>query len=389
MRLAICHPYVIPARGGCETYIRDLTRRLTADGHEVHLLACRWDPAALPASVQLHQLPQPGRVRFLRPWRFSAACRDALAEGRHDLSISFDKVCGTDVLYPQGGLHAAGIEYGVRKLRSPLRRAIARGLRKLDLAHHSFRLLERRQYPPQRLPFVLVNSEFVRRHFLEHYGISPSRVEVLYSAIDPDRFAAVDRPARRLLQRQRWGLRADEPVALFVAMNYRLKGLEPLLRALPLVPAEAGLRLVVVGDPRTARYRRLAAGLGVSDRVTFAGFASDPRDHFFAADLLVHPTFYDPCSLVVLEARACGLPVITTRYNGASELLDPPHDGLVIQDPHDAAELAGALRTFADPARRRSAAAAALVNSKEWTWDRHYRLLLQMLAQAAQRKRAA
>ena len=49
--------------------------------------------------------------------------------------------------------------------------------------------------------------------------------------------------------------------------------------------------------------------------------AREMRNAYFAADFLVHPTFYDPCSLVVLEALACGLPVITTRANGASELL--------------------------------------------------------------------
>ena len=94
--------------------------------------------------------------------------------------------------------------------------------------------------------------------------------------------------------------------------------------------------------------------------VRFHGFMPDPRNAYFAADLLVHPTFYDPCSLVVQEALACGLPVITSRHNGDAELLDPPHEGLVIDDPHDSGALAGALNYFLDAGKRQTAGRAAL-----------------------------
>src|SRR5205823_7588956 len=133
------------------------------------------------------------------------------------------------------------------------------------------------------------------------------------------------------------------------AMNYRLKGLEPLLHALALTP---GLKLVVAGSPKIDSWRWLARRLGVAERVVFAGPAVDVRRIFFAADLHVHPTFYDPCSSVVLEALACGLPVITSRYNGAAELMHPPREGLVVSDPHDHAALAAALTHLLDPVRR-------------------------------------
>ena len=148
-------------------------------------------------------------------------------------------------------------------------------------------------------------------------------------------------------------------------------------------------RLAIVGNPQTGPYRRLAKRLGIAANVRFLGFSSDPRNAYFAADLLVHPTFYDPCSLVVQEAMACGLPVITTRFNGAAELLDPPTDGLVIRDPHDRDELAGAISYFLDPVRRQKAARAALRGGQKWTFDEHYRQLVRLLGEAAQRKRAA
>src|SRR5262249_46579712 len=103
MNIAFCYESVLPTRGGCETYIAGLARRLAADGHELHLYACRWDPDALPASVVYHPVRVPRRPRFLRPWYFGAACRRLLAGAGHQVTVGFDKISGTDVLYPQGG----------------------------------------------------------------------------------------------------------------------------------------------------------------------------------------------------------------------------------------------------------------------------------------------
>jgi UDP-glucose:(heptosyl)LPS alpha-1,3-glucosyltransferase len=389
LRLAICHPNVIPARGGCETYAADLTRRLIAAGHQVDLYASRWDEAALPREVQYHRVPEVGWPRFLRPWRWSAACREVRRGQQHDLSLGFDKVLDVDVIYPLGGLHVASVEHTRGKLRSPFLRGLARTVRAFDPSHRSFCWFERHQYLSPRPPFVIANSEFVRHHFQQYLGIPSDRVAVLHCAIDPLRFVAADQPARRAAMRQSWGASPDEVIALFVAMNYRLKGLDPLLHAVALMPAVSAFRLVVVGNPSTDHYRSLARRLGIESRVHFHGFVKDPRDLFFGADFLVHPTFYDPCSLVVLEARACGLPVITTAFNGASELLDPPHDGLVVRNPHDTEALVGAVRYFLDPVQRKAASAAARQRAQLWTWDTHFQRLLALLNRAATRKQAA
>src|SRR5207245_404810 len=199
----------------------------------------------------------------------------------------------------------------------------------------------------------------VRGHFQHFYGIQPGDVRVIRSSIDPNRFAEADRPRRRMECRDRWGLRPDETVALFAAMNYRLKGLEPLLHAVRLLPAGHSFRLLIVGDRRTRGYQRQARRLGVADRVRFVGHCPDMRNAYFAADFLVHPTFYDPCSLVVLEALACGLPVITSRFNGAAELLTPPREGFVIDNPHDHRQLADCITQLLDSSRRTACARAA------------------------------
>ncbi len=393
MNIALCHESVLPRRGGCETYIASLAHRLVADGHEVHLYARRHDASALPAGLHCHRVHVPRLPRFLRPWYFGAACRRELARADHEVSIGFDKVIGTDVLYLQGGVYAASVDFNLLKYRSPLVQRLARSLKWLDLAHLSFLALERQQFGrPETLQVAI--SSMTCRHMESWYGVDPDNLRVLHIAPLPERFDESDRPRRRHEARQRWQLAPAQVTALFAGMNYRLKGLEPLLHALhrlgPKAPA-----LVVVGTSATASFERLARRLGLADRVRFAGYCPDMRDAYFAADLLVHPTFYDPCSNVVLEALACGLPVITTRNNGASELLRPPGEngacaeGLVLDDPHNHARLAWGLEQLLDPARRAACARSARQTAAGWSFEDHYHGLLAILEEAAQRKRRA
>jgi UDP-glucose:(heptosyl)LPS alpha-1,3-glucosyltransferase len=370
-------------------YIADLARRLAADRHEVHLFACRWDPAALPPSTIYHPLSAARGPRFLRPWLFGMACRLALREHLDLVSIGFDKTWGLDILYPLGGLHAASVAHNLRKHRRPWIRTLARLVKGADLAHHAFSRLERRQYLGSDRPLVVANSRMVQRHFQEYYGIPTTAVRVVHSACDPARFVEDDRPARRQAFREQWGLGPNEPVAAFVAMNCRLKGLEPLLHAVRRLPAEMPFRLLVAGNPRTSRWERLARRLGIADRVRFIGYCADTRNCYFAADFLVHPTFYDPCSLVVLEAMACGLPVITTRCNGASELFSEPAEGYVVDDPHDDERLAWCIEQLLDPKRRLAAGQSARRRAAQWTFDAHYRQMLDVFGEAGTRKAQA
>ncbi len=388
MNIAFCYEHVLPARGGCGTYISDLARRLVADRHEVHLYACTWDADALPEEVHYHGLPTPRGPRFSRPWRFGAACLKALDGAGHDVTVGFDKTWGQDVLYPQGGLHAASVEHNLHKYAGRMTRKLVRLARWFDLAHWSYTALEEKQYLGSVRPLIVVNSEMVARHFRRHYQVNPDALRVVRSAINPDRFVESDRLRQRHERREEWGIAPQETVGLFVAMNYRLKGLDPLLHAVSRLPA-APFRLLVVGHPKTAGYERLARRLGIAERVCFLGPRRDVRQCYFAADFLVHPTFYDPCSLVALEALACGLPVITSRYNGASELLNPPNEGYVINDPHDHVQLAWYMEQLLDPARRAACGQAARRTGSQWTFEHHYRQLLGVFTEAAARKRAA
>src|SRR5439155_7596627 len=100
------------------------------------------------------------------------------------------------------------------------------------------------------------------------------------------------------------------------------------------------LKLTVVGR----NDGKLRPPPDAAARVSFAGAVADPRPFYRDADFFVLPTKHDPCSLVVLEALAMGLPVISTKFNGACEIMTDGVHGYVLDDPADVNALAAAMR---------------------------------------------
>ncbi len=182
----------------------------------------------------------------------------------------------------------------------------------------------------------------------------------------------VDRAATRAAL----GLADDHVAFLLVGSGYARKGVTTAIRALARLPQTA--RLVVVGkDKSPAHYRRLAQRAGVAERVVFAGPQTDVRRYLGAADAFVLPTLYDPLSNAVLEALACGLPVVTSRRCGAGELV-VAHDAGWTCDAIDDAAFAERMRTLLDPDERARRAARALAAVAALTPEAMTRRLLDL-----------
>ena len=123
--------------------------------------------------------------------------------------------------------------------------------------------------------------------------------------------------------------------------------------------------------------------LGLREHVHLLGFQADIRPCFHAADFFALPTYYDPCSLVVFEALACGLPVITSGCNGAGELIEAGQQGFVVPTPDSREALADALDGMTDDASRRLMAAKAERLGREQSFDRHVARLVEVFEKVA------
>ena len=129
---------------------------------------------------------------------------------------------------------------------------------------------------------------------------------------------------------------------MFLGSGFERKGLAFALKALARLKHGT---LLVAGSDRASHYKALAGRLGLDERVCFLGPRRDPERLLAAADCLVLPTIYDPCANSCLEALCAGVPVVTTRANGASEMIQPGTSGVVLEDPADAKGLARAVET--------------------------------------------
>ncbi len=141
--------------------------------------------------------------------------------------------------------------------------------------------------------------------------------------------------------------------------------------------------MLVSGSGKAAPALRMVRRLGLEGTVHLAGFVPDIRACYWSSDFFVSPTYYDPCSLAVLEALACGLPAITTACNGAGELMTDGREGFVIPAPDAFDELAGALGAMTDDGARRRMAEHAARLGRSHKFDQHVTKLVRVFEEVA------
>ena len=214
-------------------------------------------------------------------------------------------------------------------------------------------------------------------------------VTVIPNGVDLEHFSpAAIRPLREAARRQRY-ISPQQIVLLLVGNDWRNKGLNALFAALANCK-DLPLHLLVVGQDEQGPFRARAAIAGVGERVEFCAPVSDVRQLYAAADILVAPSLEDSFNLPVLEAMACGLPVIVSPRAGVSEWLTGDFDALLLKDPENAGELADAIRALATGAQLRGMLAEnAVGTARKFSWDEHAAELHRLLEKAAAKKKAA
>jgi UDP-glucose:(heptosyl)LPS alpha-1,3-glucosyltransferase len=296
------------------------------------------------------------------------------------------------VIIPQGGVQEGSLRANAARFSTNIHSQAYRLVKAANPKFWVHRAIERRQYDQERTARYVAVSQMVRRHLEEFHHVSKQRIHVVPNAIDVRRVDVSQPGAVRCAFRNRLGFEPGDLVGLFVGHNFALKGLRPLIAALGarrrLHPSGRPIHLLVCGSGNSAPYVRMASRLGLGDQIHFLGYYPDIRDTYWSSDFFVQPTYYDPCSLVVLEALACGLPVITTEQNGAGELMIAGKHGFVIQSPGAEDELIGALDAMTDDRARRAMSADARRLGRQQTFDVHVDRLLAVFEEAARAKKS-
>lgn len=347
--------------GGAESYLKRLADGVCADGHEATLFTTRDWPAAEWPFGSIHRLKSEAPMHFadeveaLRP-RISC-----------DVLLSLERLWSCDVYRAGDGVHRAWLDRRA-ELASPLRR-VAHALNRKHLA---LLRLEQSLFGRGSARRVIANSEMVKAEITEIYGYPATQIDVIHNGVPLEVFAAS--AERRDASRARLELAADDVAVLFVGSGWERKGLRYAVRAVEAV-ANPRIRLLVAGRGGEAPYRSAA--------VRFLGVVHDLPELYAAADIFLLPTIYDPFSNAALEALAAGVPVVTTRANGFSEIITDRVHGSVIEAPDDVAAIAVALRFWSDSERREAARPQLQELATRFDMSANVTRTLQVLLQAA------
>lgn len=359
MNVAIIIEQIETQRGGAETSTALFARCLHELGCRVSILTR--SPVSLPAGLSVVPIKAASRLRAMRTWRFAERAAAHVRAQPYDVVHCITPCLAADVYQPRGGLLPEVLARNVAIRDGQIRRHAKRLMQQLSLKHYVTGRLERALLTRRPGPWVIAISRYVANQLEAHYRFDPGRVRLIFNGVEPDPTPPPQRQAHRQAIRRRFRLADDALMLLCVAHNFKLKGVGQAVRALARVRERLRDRasLIVIGNGRRGPIARLARRLRVADRVVFAGSTDAVGTFYHAADVLVHPTYCDACSRVVLEALAAGLPVVTTRFNGAAERITDGRHGYVVGSPDDVDALADRIERLADDDHRRQCAEQA------------------------------
>jgi UDP-glucose:(heptosyl)LPS alpha-1,3-glucosyltransferase len=381
MKIALVNRVFSPSHGGLERFSVNLAGALLRAGHEVHAFGQSFSDLA--EGVTIHPLPTGRKAFWGRLLDFHRQAARAVGVGQFDIVLGLTRFFPTDV-YRMGD----GVQRHWMRISYPF--PPWRWFNYLVNPAHATNLYMERRILGGGTRRIITNSRLCREQVCRYYGVPEEKVEVVYNGVDHTVFNPGVKDAWRSTVRKQLGLAADDIALLHVSNNWRRKGVEVTLRSMAsLGQAGEKMHLLVVGRGKAEAFRLLVLKLGLESRVHFIGSSPEVERYYAAGDLLILPTLYDPFSNVCLEAMACGLPVVTTAGNGASEIIEEGKNGYIQRDAKNARELVRILKNCLDSATLRRMGEAAHQVSQAFTPERNMQETLAVFEKVVAEKIAA
>jgi len=361
----VCHHFSLK-KGGLEKYTVFLSRALIRKGHEVHVFANTFtnEPGVIFHHVPVIRLSLP-----VKNLTFSYLLKKRLQKESFDIIHSMERTFYQDIYRVSDGINPVQMQ---QRYPNPKIRFIkSLGPRRLVLSY-----LEQKIFLKNGCRAVMTNSQLTRRHILDHYGINPDNISVIYNGVDIQRFHPgvgknLREPVRKALK-----ILPEEIALLFISNNFKLKQLFLILQAMVFLQ-DSSFKLMVIGSDNPLPYQKWTEKKGLKDRVLFLGAQKQVENFYAASDIFVLPTLYDAFANVCLEAMACGLPVLTTETNGAAEMICDGINGFVLKNP-DARQLARYLVFLKSAPERTRIGWQAAKKASVFTFEKHLSELLSL-----------
>jgi UDP-glucose:(heptosyl)LPS alpha-1,3-glucosyltransferase len=355
--------------GGAEAYLKRLAEGIVKAGHEVHLVATNeWPEDQWPnASIK--------RLRATSVIGFAEELEQIRPQLQCDVLFSLERVWSCDVYRAGDGVHRAWLARR-RKFEVPLKQFVRAASRK----HRDLLQLEESLFEKQKAGRVIVASQMVASEIIDLYRYPADKIDLVRNGVPLDdfRFDAELREKSRV----ELNLKQDEIALLFAGSGWERKGLLFAIEAVALCKNRK-MRLLVAGRGDARLYKTTRLRFWREDPVQFLGEVANLVPVYAAADIFILPTIYDPFSNACLEALASGLPVITTRSNGFSEIIDDGVHGSIVDNPANLVGLRDAIHFWSDPTGRDAARSANIERASQFDISNNVEQTLEILTRVA------
>jgi UDP-glucose:(heptosyl)LPS alpha-1,3-glucosyltransferase len=228
---------------------------------------------------------------------------------------------------------------------------------------------------------VIAASQMLVSEITDMYRYPADNIDVVRNGVPLDKFRFDPRLQEQ--SRAKLNLKQDQIAVLFVGSGWERKGLLFAIEALALCKNRK-MRLLVAGRGDVRRYKTARLRFWREEPVHFLGEVADLAPVYAAADIFILPTIYDPFSNACLEALASGLPIITTRSNGFSEIIDEGVHGSIVDNPANLVALREAIGFWSDLSRREAARSANVERASQFDISKNVAQTLEILTRAAE-----
>src|SRR5215472_6115595 len=357
--------------GGAEAYLKRLGHGIVAAGHNVQLVGTdEWPEDQWPfGSIK--------RLSARTVIGFADELEQIRPQLRYDILFSLERVWSCDVYRAGDGVHRAWLARR-RKFEVPLKQFV----RAVSRKHHDLLRLEDSLFTRRKAQQVIAASQMVANEIVDLYGYPAERIDLVRNGVPFDRFRFD--PELREKSRAELNLKQDQIALLFAGSGWERKGLLFAIQAMALCK-DRRIRLLVAGRGDARPYKTTRLRFWREEPVQFLGEIADLVPVYAAADMFILPTIYDAFSNACLEALACGLPVITTRSNGFSEIIEGGVHESIVEDPGNLIGLREAIRFWSDPSRRATARSANMDRASQFDISKNAAQTLEILTRAASR----
>ena len=217
---------------------------------------------------------------------------------------------------------------------------------------------------------------------MKNYNIPARDIRVIYNGVDTARFNPQNQAKYREQMRKLYGISDKDILILYIGSGYKRKGVDYLIRAiadLKRIKDDLGFKVFILGrESRINVYKQRAKQLKLKNEIIFTGEKTDVEKFYAASDIFVLPTLYEPFANVCLEALASGLPVITSKVNGASEIMTDDRNALLLDNPRDVSEITYKIVELLDERRRKSFAQEARKTAENYSTEVNYRKVMDI-----------